>query len=131
MAKDLSLVLLLDCYGELLTERQRDIAEMYFNEDLSLTEIAETRGITRQAVRDSIRHSEQTLLETEEKLGMAERIIGMRDCLERSCSTAVMRILKLHSLPVRVCCYYKFLEREGKTWHLKDFRKSSTASLRN
>ncbi len=83
MAKDLSLVLLLDCYGELLTERQRDIAEMYFNEDLSLTEIAETRGITRQAVRDSIRHSEQTLLETEEKLGMAERIIGMRDCLEK------------------------------------------------
>ncbi len=82
MAKDLSLVLLLDCYGELLTERQRDIAEMYFNEDLSLTEIAETRGITRQAVRDSIRHSEQTLLETEDKLGMAERIIGMRGCLE-------------------------------------------------
>lgn len=82
MAKDLSFVLLLDCYSELLTERQRDIAELYFNEDLSLTEIAETRGITRQAVRDSIRHSEQTLLETEGKLGMAERIGGMRDCLE-------------------------------------------------
>lgn len=82
MAKDLSFVLLLDCYGELLTERQRDVAELYFNEDLSLTEIAETRGITRQAVRDSIRHSQQTLLETEEKLGMAERICGMRECLE-------------------------------------------------
>lgn len=81
MAKNLSIVLLLDCYGELLTERQRDVAELYFNEDLSLTEIAETRGITRQAVRDSIRHSEQTLLEMEEKLGMAERITGMRECL--------------------------------------------------
>lgn len=82
MAKDLSFVLLLDCYGELLTERQKDIAELYFNEDLSLTEIAEMRGITRQAVRDSIRHSEQTLLETEAKLGMAERIGSMRDCLQ-------------------------------------------------
>ncbi len=82
MAKNLSLVLLLDCYGELLTERQRDIAELYFNEDLSQTEIAETRGITRQAVRDSICHSEQTLLELEEKLGMAKRITAMRDCLE-------------------------------------------------
>ena len=98
MAKDLSLVLLLDCYGELLTERQRDIAEMYFNEDLSLTEIAETRGITRQAVRDSIRHSEQTLLETEEKLGMAERIIGMRECLEtilQHCGDADTEIAQL------------------------------------
>ncbi len=83
MAKDLSLVLLLDCYGELLTKRQRDIAEMYFNEDLSLTEIAETRGITRQAVRDSIRHSEQALLELEDKLGMAQRLTDMRDCLEQ------------------------------------------------
>ncbi|MBR2912487.1 MAG: DNA-binding protein [Oscillospiraceae bacterium] len=81
MAKNLSIVLLLDCYGELLTERQRDVAELYFNEDLSLTEIAEARGITRQAVRDSIRHSEQALLEMEEKLGMAERITGMRECL--------------------------------------------------
>ncbi len=98
MAKDLSLVLLLDCYGELLTERQRDIAEMYFNEDLSLTEIAETRGITRQAVRDSIRHSEQTLLETEQKLGMAERIIGMRECLEtilQHCNDADAEIAQL------------------------------------
>ncbi len=81
MAKNLSIVLLLDCYGELLTERQRDVAELYFNEDLSLTEIAEARGITRQAVRDSIRHSEQALLEMEEKLGMAKRITTMRDCL--------------------------------------------------
>ncbi len=82
MAKDLSFVLLLDCYGELLTQRQRDLAELYYNEDFSLSEIAESTGITRQAVRDSLRHSEQTLLQTEEKLGMAERIVGMRECLE-------------------------------------------------
>lgn len=82
MAKNLQLVLLLDCYGELLTERQRDLAELYYNEDLSLSEIAQMRDITRQAVRDSLRHSEQTMLATEEKLGMAARINAMRRCLE-------------------------------------------------
>lgn len=82
MAKNLELVLLLDCYGELLTERQRDLAELYYNEDLSLSEIAEMLHITRQAVRDSLRHSEQTMLATEEKLGMAARISAMRRCLE-------------------------------------------------
>ncbi len=82
MAKNLELVLLLDCYGELLTERQRDIAELYYNEDLSLSEIAEMRGITRQAVRDSLRHSETILTETERKLGMAARLTAMRRTLE-------------------------------------------------
>ncbi|MCR5718281.1 MAG: DNA-binding protein [Oscillospiraceae bacterium] len=82
MAKNLELVLLLDCYGELLTDRQRDLAELYYNEDLSLSEIAQMRDITRQAVRDSLRHSESLLLSTEQKLGMAERIRAMRRCLE-------------------------------------------------
>ena len=82
MAKNLQLVLLLDCYGELLTERQRDLAELYYNEDLSLSEIAEMHSITRQAVRDSLRHSEAFLLDTEQKLGMAARIGAMRRCLE-------------------------------------------------
>lgn len=82
MAKDLSLVLLLDCYGELLTPRQRELAGLYYNEDLSLSEIAEMGDITRQAVRDSLRHSERILLDTEEKLGMAERIRRMGECLD-------------------------------------------------
>lgn len=82
MAKNLNLVLLLDCYGELLTERQRDLAEMYYYEDLSLSEIAEMREITRQAVRDSLLHSEQTLLKMEESLGMAKRVRCMRECLD-------------------------------------------------
>ncbi len=81
MAKDLSFVLLLDCYGELMTERQRSIAEMYFNDDLSFSEIAETEHITRQAVRDSVHRSQQSLLEWEEKLGMAERLRNLRECL--------------------------------------------------
>ncbi|MBR0485805.1 MAG: DNA-binding protein [Oscillospiraceae bacterium] len=83
MAKNLEFVLLLDCYGELLTERQREIAELYYNEDFSLSEIAQMQNITRQAVSDSLRHSEQVLSQTEQKLGMAERIRRMRNCLEQ------------------------------------------------
>lgn len=83
MAKNLNYVLLLDCYSELLTERQKHIAELYYNEDFSLSEIAEMQNITRQAVRDSLRHSENMLLQTEEKLGMAGRILQMRFCLEQ------------------------------------------------
>ena len=83
MAKNLNYVLLLDCYGELLTERQQQIAELYYNEDFSLSEIAEMQNITRQAVRDSLRHSENILSQTEEKLGMAKRISQMRFCLEQ------------------------------------------------
>ena len=83
MAKNLHYVLLLDCYGELLTDRQRQIAELYYNEDFSLSEIAEMQCITRQAVRDSLRHTEQSLIRTEQKLGMASRICAMRSCLEQ------------------------------------------------
>jgi hypothetical protein len=101
MAKNLSLVLLLDCYGELLTERQRDLAELYYNEDLSLSEIAEMRDITRQAVRDSLRHSEAVLLSTEQKLGMAARIRAMRQCLEeirRQCAAVAPDVQKITAL---------------------------------
>ena len=81
--KNLKFVLLLDCYGDLLTERQKNIAELYYNEDFSLTEIAQMQEISRQAVCDSLKHSEQFLLRTEEKLGMAERIRHVRTCLEQ------------------------------------------------
>lgn len=67
-----------DCYKGLLTDRQRDVMELYYNEDCSLSEIAELRGISRQAVSDSLRHSRQFLQETEEKLGLAERTEALR-----------------------------------------------------
>lgn len=69
-----------DCYKGLLTDRQRDVMELYYNEDCSLSEIAALHGITRQAVSDSLRHSRQMLLETEEKLGLAERTETLRTC---------------------------------------------------
>ena len=46
---------LLDIYGALLTDRQRDVLDLYYNDDLSLSEISENLGITRQGVRDAIR----------------------------------------------------------------------------
>ncbi|MGN0691537.1 MAG: YlxM family DNA-binding protein [Oscillospiraceae bacterium] len=71
--KDLRFSRLLDYYGELLTEKQRDFMDLYYNEDFSLAEISEHENITRQGVRDGIKHAEQRLLEFEEKLGLAEK----------------------------------------------------------
>ena len=74
MAKDLKYTFLLDFYGEMLTERQRDIIDSYYNADLSLSEIAENEGMTRQGVRDSIKRAETQLLEYDQKLGLIEQI---------------------------------------------------------
>ena len=73
MNKDLSLSVLMDFYGNLLTEKQFDALDMYYNSDLSLSEIAEETGISRQGARDTIKRGEKQLAEFEEKLGLAER----------------------------------------------------------
>ena len=73
MAKDLNVTVLLDVYGQLLTEKQRFAIDMYYNEDLSLAEIAEEADISRQGVRDSIKQGEKHLDEYEEKLGVVSR----------------------------------------------------------
>lgn len=79
MAKNMDFALLLEVYENMLTYKQRDVMELYYWEDLSLGEIAESGGITRQAVRDSIKRSEQSLSELENKLGFAERILKARE----------------------------------------------------
>lgn len=71
--KDLRVSVLLDYYSPMLTDKQRDVIDLYYNEDLSLSEIAEHEKITRQGVRDSIKRGEQTLYEMEEKFHLAER----------------------------------------------------------
>jgi hypothetical protein len=83
MAKELKFVMLLDCYGDLLTDHQRSIMEMYYCEDLSLAEIGQPLDITRQAVRSIIKRTEDILLNYEEKLGFAERLGKMRECFGR------------------------------------------------
>ena len=73
--------MLLDFYGELLTERQRSCYDLHINEDLSLSEIAEQSGISRQGVWDNIRRAEQALREIEEKTGLVRRFTALRQGL--------------------------------------------------
>ena len=80
--KPLEMSLLFDFYGETLTEKQRELFDLYYNEDLSLSEIAEHAGITRQGVRDSIKRAEHALREMEEKLGLVARYGGTGRCAE-------------------------------------------------
>jgi len=68
--KNLDVNVLLDIYGALLTERQRETLELYYGEDLSLGEISQETGITRQGVMNCIRKAEKKLFELESKLGL-------------------------------------------------------------
>lgn len=61
MDKNVKVGLLCDIYGELLTKKQQNVLDLYYNENLSLAEIAEETGITRQAVKDSIEKGEKRL----------------------------------------------------------------------
>ena len=70
-AKDLTYSVLLDYYGSLLTERQRDLLTSYYDEDLSLSEISENTGISRQGIRDAIKRGEAELDRLEDSLGIA------------------------------------------------------------
>ena len=74
MAKDLKFSSLLDIYGGVLTDKQREMLELYYNEDLSLSEIAANDGISRQGVRDSIKRGEETLLDLDGKIGVVEML---------------------------------------------------------
>ena len=73
MAKDLEMGYLLDFYGEVLTQKQREMLRQYYNDDLSLSEIGENFGITRQGARK----------ELEEKVGFAARYRRVQQKLEQ------------------------------------------------
>ena len=88
MPKNLEISMLLDFYGEMLTDKQREMIEFYYNDDLSLAEIAENQGITRQGVRDSIKRAETQMLDMEARLGVAKRFRAMQDGLEKICEAA-------------------------------------------
>ena len=74
--------MLLDFYGELLTEKQRQCYDLHYNEDLSLSEIAEQCGISRQGVWDNIRRAEAALRQIEEKTGLIARFHQNQAALE-------------------------------------------------
>ena len=69
MAVNPDITILMDFYGEMLTEKERDALDYYYNDDLSHTEIAANTGITRQGVRDSLKKAEEILEHAESSLG--------------------------------------------------------------
>ena len=78
MPKDLYVSSLLDVYGYCLNEKQRTVLEYYYNDDLSLSEIAENEGITRQGVADLIKRSETQLRQLESKCGYCEKFMKLK-----------------------------------------------------
>lgn len=77
--------MLLDFYGELLTEKQRECFDLHYNEDLSLAEIAEQSGISRQGVWDNIKRAEATLTEIEAKTGLMKKFSDNQKGLDKIC----------------------------------------------
>lgn len=88
MEKNIEVSLLFDFYGELLKPSGRQSIDLYYNEDLSLAEIADQSGITRQGVRDSIKRCEQQLFDFEKKLGLFKRFKELEDGLDEIAVTA-------------------------------------------
>ncbi len=82
-SKNLEMGYLLDFYGEVLTDKQREMMSQYYHDDLSLSEIGENFGITRQGARDAIKHGESALLELERKVGFAARYRRVQQTLEQ------------------------------------------------
>ena len=82
------MTMLFDFYGELLTDRQKEFFDLYYNEDLSLSEIAENEGISRQGVRDVIVRAEAAMQEIEDKTGLIRRFEQFRGHLDAIRSAA-------------------------------------------
>ncbi len=78
MEKNVEISLLLSFYKNMLTERQADTVELYYNEDLSLSEVGAELGISRQGVRDNLKRSEAVLYDVESKLGLVERFLAIK-----------------------------------------------------
>ncbi len=80
--------MLFDFYGDLLTDKQKELFDLYYNEDLSLSEIAEQAEISRQGVRDAIVRAETILRETEDRLRLVRRYGGVESRVRRIAEAA-------------------------------------------
>jgi predicted DNA-binding protein YlxM (UPF0122 family) len=82
MKDDLHFIALLDLYSPLLTATQREVSDLYFNYDLSLGEIAEQKGVSRQSVSDCLQKCRKQLEKYEEKLGFLQTVERMQAQIE-------------------------------------------------
>lgn len=81
MDKQVQVGLLFSFYRNMLTDRQIECVDLYYNEDLSLSEISEHLGITRQGVRDNIKRAEHMMCDIEDKLGLVAKFLKIQDRL--------------------------------------------------
>lgn len=82
--KNLNTSYLLDFYGNLFSEKQRSILEMYFWEDMSLSEIASVTGMTRQGVYDNIKRGEKEIASLENRLRLKDRFLEISRCIDEA-----------------------------------------------
>ena len=82
MEKNVEISILCQLYGKLLSEKQLEFIDDYYYNDLSLSEIAENHGITRQAVRDMLKKGEKKLFEYEEKLLFMKKMLNQEKKIE-------------------------------------------------
>ena len=90
VTKNLEISILLDYYGGMLTDKQREVVGWYYNDDLSLAEIAEHTGITRQGVRDSIKRAEAQLIDCELRMGLRARFASIQKHLDEIADQAAL-----------------------------------------
>ena len=81
--KDMTIPLLMDLYGQVLSERKRELLDYYYNEDYSLAEIAEITGISRQGIRESVKKSEAELRALDDSLHLVQRTQLLEEKLAR------------------------------------------------
>ncbi len=86
----LELVLLLDYYGGMLTDKQKECFDMRYNQDMSLGEIAETLGVSRQAVNDNLTRTEALLRRMEENIGCVKRDMRNRSAVQEILDAATV-----------------------------------------
>lgn len=97
MEEKIKISILCQIYGKLLTEKQLEFLEDYYNNDLSLSEIAENNQITRQAVNDVINKAKNKLIEIEEKLLFMEKTLNQENVIEE----VIEKIEKLENKTVK------------------------------
>ena len=84
------IIMLYDCYGSMLTDKQREYIEMRYNQDLSLGEIAEMTGVSRQAVFDNLTRTEALLRRMEENIGCVKRDMIRRNAIQQILDAATV-----------------------------------------
>ena len=147
MAKNLDMIMLLDFYGDMLTAKQREFISFYYNDDLSLAEIAENAGITRQGVRDAIKRAESQLIEMEERVGFVSRFEQVKAGLSKSVQKPAETMKKILNAVFRgksTTLQLKFSHfvltsqtprydqyKGYKKWHLKVFQTDSNQRLKS